>query len=84
MLFMMYHINDVMLYKLQNFDLFRPGDPQAYPVTGSVATAAAALREDSIFPEARFSPRGEKKGRIFRWIERFFRVFYMVKYVING
>lgn len=29
---------------------------QAYPVTGSVATAAAALLEDSIFPEAGLKP----------------------------
>ena len=82
MLFMMYHINDVMLYKLQNFDLFRPGDAQAYPVTGSVATAAAALLEDSIFPEARRAA-GEKRGG-FSMNREIYRVFYMVKYVING
>ena len=34
------------------FDVFQPENSQAYPVTGSVATAAAALLEGSIFPEA--------------------------------
>ena len=54
-------LNNQRAYKFQNFDLFRPGDAQAYPVTGSVATAAAALLEDSIFPEARRAA-GEKRG----------------------